>query len=546
VKPGAASALLAALIMAGCVTTPAPQKPLTVTGQVVDVRALRAVPLREKALGAIEQASRESLEAAAQYLATPDAAGIPDRDALAIVGNALFGALYPGMESPFPADTPPAMPESATPPSEFLGIVIPALSALSAGSPIPDPTALAKSLHAADTLRPASVLPPYLEGLLAQRAQGDMAAARVGYEEALRRSPTFFPAAGPLAGVIITTGRAQQELALLLSLASLLPAPRDQLEATARAYLAGGKPDLAADAAAQGLLATPDDPAFALLRAQALEAGGDWYQAIRILDVLLKLQPGTPEMLLMRAQLAFEKQGNNTQALAILSDAENTFPNDPRFPEMTGRILLETGIGADGEAALERALTLAPGRASTISLLLHDAVKRRQWADALRWLNALPPSTRGPEDLRGAWEAATALVDHATALSLARALETVAPGAVSMILEARSLVANGEPAAAIPVIDAALPLADSAALRAELYSVRSTAASGDPVGDLRSALREDPDSLPALIGMVDALAAQQDYRKALEYARHAASISPQDAALAERVSELETMTASGK
>jgi len=545
VKRGAVSALLAALTLTGCATTPAPHKPLTATDQVVDVRALRAVPLRAKALASIEQGTRESLQAAAQLLATPDAAGIPDCGPLIVLGNALFIQLYPSLDSPFPADTAPFGPQSTTAPSDFLAKVIPGLALLHGDSPIDDPASLATALGAADALNDTSVLPPYLEGILSER-NGDLAAARAQYNEALRRGSTFYPAARALVALSIETGAAPGELSRLLYLASLLPAEPDRLEATARASLAGGKPELAADAAAQGLLATPDDPTFALLRARALEAQGDWYQAVRILDVLTKLQPDMAEALLARARLAYERQEDQKQALALLADAQKRFPKDAGFPELAGRILMETGAEADAESALEQAIALAPGRPSTLALLEHLAVTREQWSDALRWFDTLPDSAKGPQELGDAWQAATATADHARALTLARALEAAAPGAAAMILEARSLVSQGQGSTAIPVVDAALADANSASQRAELYYIRSIAGSTDPVRDLRSAVREDPDSLPALLALVEALTASQDYRKALEYARHAAALSPRDADLARRVSELEQMTASGK
>ena len=335
-------------------------------------------------------------------------------------------------------------------------------------------------LAEAENLDTASVLPPYLEGLLTQRTGGDRAAARAFYESALQLSPTFYPAARALAGLIIETGRAPQELSRLLDLADVLPVAHDQLEAKARAYLAGGKPDLAADTAAQGLLASPDDPAFALLRARALEAQGDWYPALRIFEALIKLQPDMPEALLARARLTYEKLEDPTKALALISEAEARFSKDTGFPELAGQILMETGAVSEAVPDLELALSLAPGRSSTISLLARAAAEQQKWSDSLRWFDELPVSAKGPEELRDAWESATALADQSRALSLARALEAAAPGPSSMILEARSLVSQNQGLAAITVVDAALAMGGTAAQRAEAYFIRSTAGSADP------------------------------------------------------------------
>jgi tetratricopeptide (TPR) repeat protein len=64
--------------------------------------------------------------------------------------------------------------------------------------------------------------------------------------------------------------------------------------------------------------------------------------------------------------------------------------------------------------------------------------------------------------------------------------------------------------------------------------------------DLRSALREDPDSLEALLAISDLLAKQREYRKAMEYAKRAAELSPGSAAIAQKAADLEKLAASGQ
>ena len=91
--------------------------------------------------------------------------------------------------------------------------------------------------------------------------------------------------------MIIDQGSASAELPRLRLLAGLLPTPSERFSALARAELAGGQPADAADAAAQGLVQSPEEPELALLRAQSLAAGGDWYHALYVLDALLRLKP---------------------------------------------------------------------------------------------------------------------------------------------------------------------------------------------------------------------------------------------------------------
>ena len=63
---------------------------------------------------------------------------------------------------------------------------------------------------------------------------------------------------------------------------------------------------------------------------------------------------------------------------------------------------------------------------------------------------------------------------------------------------------------------------------------RSQSGSDDPLFDLRTALKENPDDGEALAAIADVLAGQKDYRKASEYAKRAAAMSPDNAAHAQK------------
>ncbi len=167
------------------------------------------------------------------------------------------------------------------------------------------------------------------------------------------------------------------------------------------------------------------------------------------------------------------------------------------------------------------------------------------WKDASSWLDRIPQAARSTDDLRLGWQLATGVGDHAQAVDFARALEAHGGGPAAMALEARSLSASGKPEQALAVVDAALPLADGA-LRSTLYAIRAQAGSPDPGQDLRRALQDDPDNVEALVSLSELLASQQDFRKAAEYARHAAELSPDNAALAQRARELDALASPEK
>ena len=540
-RPLLAALIMTTLALAGCVTTAGPNA-------IAKEKAARADAAIAKALRLIEDASLPSLGDAAGLLASGDAAGGAKAAALGSLGSFLCARLYPEVRDPFPAGSPPPA-ESGAGASRFFSAAIPALIILDPGVKIDDALAgaLTARIEAAERENTYSVLPPYLRGLLIERRGGAVTEARTLYEECLIRAPTFYPAGARLAAIIITEGAAAAELPRLEQLASLLPTASLRFAAQARAYLSADKPQLAADAAARGLLLSPDEPGFVLLRAQALEAQENWYQSLWILDALLKVRPDTPAALLMKARLLYEKEKSTQEAMSLLLEAEGRFPLDAGFPELRGRILIETGRADEGIALLTHALSLAPGRVSLLTLLLRWAVQEQRWNQASSWLLKIPEATLTPEHLELGWKVATSQNNHEQAIARAQRLEQMTGGAHPLALEARSMVAAGRVAQAMQVVDRALLAKETApAVRAELLVIRSTAGSDDPLRDLRAALLEDPDNIEALIGISTQLENQQEFRKAMGYARRAAALSPGNASLAQKAIELEKLANSSR
>ena len=528
--------VLAALVLAGCATTSGPKAGTPEKKAAVLAQALRL----------IEIASPAALTEAAGALTSQEVASLPNTEELASLGDALFKQLYPELNDPFPAGTRPPSNGGATA-SDFFAKIVPAITLIFSAGPLDAAHAadLEAGLASADGLNPASVLPPFLRGLLLEREGGARAAtARAQFEESLRRAPSFYPAAGKIVDSSIAAGTAAHDLPLLEQLASSLPTVPLRFSALARAALGAGQAQRAADTAAQGQRAAPEDPGFVFLRAEAFEALGDWYQSLWLLDTILRLHPDYAAAALMKARLLYDKQHDSEAAIGILLDAEKRFPSDASFPELRGRILLETARSDEGAAALTRALSIEPGRISTLTLMLKQAVQMRSWSQASSLLAQIPEQVRTPEHLRLGWQTASSMGDHALAITYAQALARVTPGPEPLVLEAKSMVAAGRSSDAMQVVTQAMAAADTPALRGELYVVRSTAGSADPLRDLRSALLEDPNSVDALIAISDLLAKQQDYRKAMEYAKRAAGLSPENPGIRQKAADLEKLAAS--
>jgi tetratricopeptide (TPR) repeat protein len=117
----------------------------------------------------------------------------------------------------------------------------------------------------------------------------------------------------------------------------------------------------------------------------------------------------------------------------------------------------------------------------------------------------------------------------------------------ALALEARSMLATGRPANAKVVIDHVLgAMEPEPQLASDLHFLRSQAGSEDPLFDLRTALKENPDNSEALAAIADALARQKDYRKAAEYAKRASALAPDNASLAQKAGELSKLAAAAQ
>jgi tetratricopeptide (TPR) repeat protein len=545
VKPGAAT-LLAALALAGFSTAAAAQENAIDSTPADSFSSFgTGDALLSHAVILIAAATPSSLAEGIRLAAAADQVGANGAAGAGIVAGDLFRGLYP--ESAI-APRAIGLPwNKARIASQFLDDIAHGLVLLDPGGPVEDPGSLRMKLVRADALAPQSPLPPFFQGLLLERTSGPLADTRTQFEAALRRSPSFSPAAAGLARTIIASGSAPSELPLLRRLASLLPTEPQRFAALARAELVAGRPEMAADAAAQGLLRAPDDPSFALLRAQALAGTGDWYQALKVLDALLRVQPNLADAILLKARLLHENAENDAEALAVLADAEKRFPADSTFPGLRAKILFDEKRTQEGVTALRHAYELAPDDLGILSLLVSTSAGARQWREAASWLAIIPEPSRTAENLRLGWRISTGLGDHVTALATALRLFQMTKNPDALALEARSMLATGRPANAKVVIDHVLgAMEPEPQLASDLHFLRSQAGSEDPLFDLRTALKENPDNSEALAAIADALARQKDYRKAAEYAKRASALAPDNASLAQKAGELSKLAAAAQ
>ncbi len=225
VKIRALSVLLAALAAAGCATSGL--APAAAAGGSSAADRLAVFGTGEALLGEAETlmaaATPSSLLEGIRLASAADALGAAGGAGAGLLGDALLRGLYSTPKGGFSGTGLSWKAARIT--SPFLSRIAPALVLLDPSAAVDQAgaTELRARLAEASARRPSSPLPPFFLSLLAQRRSGTLAEARGQLEEALRRSPSFAPAAAELARTIIQSGSAASELALLRHLASLLP-----------------------------------------------------------------------------------------------------------------------------------------------------------------------------------------------------------------------------------------------------------------------------------------------------------------------------------
>jgi tetratricopeptide (TPR) repeat protein len=553
----AATLLLAVLLAIGCTAEPEPiEEPAPGPDPV----------LMENAGRLIEGASPEQLREAVQMLQGP-ARSFPEAQGLASFAVALFDLLYPelagseylnaGSISAYRGAYSRTLerarsgqpPLSGTPSGgdvgeDFFDLVVPALFLARLSDPAAvSPSELSSDLELLDQARRrnrSSALPPYLQGRI-RELEGDPDRAATLYRESLDRAPSFYPASQALAILLLKKGEAEQAVALLEQIEEQLPQVGSARYPLAQAYYETGQLEAASTTVAKVLLEDPDRPDALLLRARVLAAEGNWNQALRVLNLLFYQHPDNREAYLLAARLRYEEAADPEGALELLAEAEDQFPEAAEFPELSGRIYLDTGRDGEGLIKLQRALDLDPGRVSTLKLLLSNAMDMQRWLQSAMYLSEILEQEQSEEDLLQAIEIYRSLGDPAQVLYYAEQLYRANPSVENLVVYAQALLAGGQEQQAADLVQQGLEQAQTPALHSTLLTLQASLTE-DPQEALalvREALMEHPQNYLALVKITELYVDQRQLRKASLYLKQAIALDPNNAALRVQLQSIE-------
>ena len=497
--------------------------------------------LRAQTLALLERATPEALSEAA---ALAGAASIPKRfraeaAELAALASRLYGLLYPELAA---LGRAPSAPEYQGPYSALLGLAergqAPSAelkSALQAAGeegllprvlpflylhrrqgaePLPaeEAEAARQELGGASSAFARSPLPPYLLGI-ALEVQGELEPAAARFQASLTLAPSFYPGWVRLAALQRRLGRPAEALSSLGQALAALPDDLLLRRLRVEAELEAGSLDAALADSAELLLREPEKPEFLLLRARVLLATGQWSQALKPLAILLAAHPDAREALMLQARILFENARQEEPALQTLASAERLFPDDPRFPELAGRILLEIGRESEGLLEVGKALRLEPERPSSLRILIDYAAEKRRWLEAGILASRLLEKQESRENLLLAYRIYRSLGDTGELRSTAEKLYTIEPSAAHAGLYGAALAEDGRPEQALPL--------------------------------LQQALQANPDDVEALIHLAEIHAARREFGRALQYLRRAVKLAPDNAGLRTRLQQVEREAGQG-
>lgn len=431
------------------------------------------------------------------------------------------GSIYPNLFKQVEAGKFPQVSQQNV---SFLTLIIPPMAVLYTNQTDVVESSLEALDHAA-SLNPNSVLPPYLKGFIEERKGAD-AQALAEFQKALDIDASCYPAAIGKARILLAQKKFNEADVTLENLANSIPPDATVFRLLAEAQFSEGLYSSAEDSAKRSLAVSPNGASTLVLLARIYGAQKEYAKALAELTNADKIQSPTPQTILLRASI-HTKNGNTAAAVATLAAGVKSFPGNQELADAYGKALIESGQTVEGG----KYLTSNGGAHGTDSLevLVADAINSKKWKAAATYVSRLLATRSDEQTLRQAYVIYHALGDAAKVLELARRLHETVPGSSRYLLDyAKALVAAGKNDTARTLIDAGIAHGALPETLSTLYFLRSEIQS-DPaaqITDLRSALLENLENVPALIATAHYYLKSGEIKAARRFAQQAQAFMP--------------------
>lgn len=385
--------------------------------------------------------------------------------------------------------------------------------------------------------RASDYLPAQLQMLKLDLAEGRLDDCEAMLTRVLSRESTLHDALLARGQLLLARGKPETALKEMERVVGLHPkSPQAQYQ-YAVTLLVNGDQTKAASALDQALTLDPNLVDAILLRARLHMRRGDTATAIRALTELLRRRPGLVPARLTLAE-AHGLRGEFAPALAIFDALIKEYPREPQFHFLRGLVLRDLKKPDEAYAAFEQARALAPESPQVLRQMVEVQLTRQQF-DAARRLLAEPLA----KDPKAAEPRVLLALTYVAQRDLARAEEIltqtleVAPEArAAYLLLAQVLSAAGKQQQALERLEQALAKnPKDVPAWMQVGMLRDSLGRYEQAAQAyRKLLEVNPRFQPALNNLAYLLSEQfQQVDEALELARRARELAPQDPATAD-------------
>jgi tetratricopeptide (TPR) repeat protein len=382
-------------------------------------------------------------------------------------------------------------------------------------------------------IQPASLEPQYYLGLIAEK-QGKFDAAAAAFEKVADADPKNFEANRKAGQYSLMSGSADGAKRYARQIMANAPDKPDGHTLMAAAFLLQGKLPEAEKEARAALAIDPNNVDGLVVLAGRQARGGDLDTALATVENGLAVNQKNKDLLLIKLKILFD-QKKTADVVAVLRQMHEIDPANPTYIIDLGNQLALMGQLTEAESTFKQALEANDDSDALIAAYAGFLVQRRSLDEAIKQIKALAEQTKlAPKYvmlLEQLYIQAKKL-DEATALmqNLQQNGANAGDRLRAEVELARLTALQGKPDAALEQVNAILtqdPENESALLLRgglQLNATKYDAA----IGDAKSVLHKDVNSVAALILLSKAYEETGDKILAIDALRNVVRLSPND------------------
>ena len=418
----------------------------------------------------------------------------------------------------------------------FLGLIIPTL--VLTYNDFSDTTLAQYSediesrLMEAQKLRPQSVLPHYLLGLLKEK-NNKLTEAVALYQKAWQLDSSCYPAGFKYGHFAAESGNGAEALKIADILNSSYKDNTEVKLLYAQAHIAKNDLNKASENIVSVLKKEPENISALLLRIRILIEQKEYLRANSLLDAYSTKNKTAKNYLLYRARVTKEWNKNLIRASEFLTEAYKYYPEDFNVLLACAEICFEASTKIDNKPAdffIRKVLEAYPKNTAALALLVKNDINNGKWAQAVESaedLAAKYPSDANKELLLTSYLGAG---QTSKALSLAKKLyaNTKNPSNSFINLYMEALYAGKDYQTVKQVINQKIKGADSQ-LKSILYYYNAKLEQGNSseyLNFLQSSLLSNPRNKDSLFAMYEWYLKTKDYKKAKYYLGQVLALDP--------------------